>query len=79
MAASAQSRAERRHKQLIEKGIPATLSTLLQDLQARDARDAARAAAPLVPAEGAFVLDSTDLDIEQTVRIVLDRWRAPHG
>jgi cytidylate kinase len=79
LTASARSRAVRRHKQLIEKGIPATLSTLLQDLEARDARDAARAAAPLVPAEGAFVLDSTDLDIEQTVGIVLEQWRALQG
>ncbi len=76
LTASAESRAQRRYKQLIEKGIPANLSTLLQDLHERDARDQSRAAAPLVPAEGAFVLDSTHLDIQQTVGQVLEQWTA---
>lgn len=74
LTASAESRAERRHKQLIEKGIPANLSGLLQDLRERDARDASRAVAPLAPAEGAFVLDSTRLSIDETVDAVLGRW-----
>ena len=76
LTASAESRAERRYKQLIEKGISATLSSLLQDLRARDARDASRAVAPLAPAEGAYVLDSTSLTIDETVAKVLDRWAA---
>jgi cytidylate kinase len=76
LTASAESRAERRYKQLIEKGISANLPGLLSDLRERDARDASRATAPLVPAEGAFVLDSTDLDVDQTVRQVLERWAA---
>jgi cytidylate kinase len=76
LTASAESRAERRHKQLIEKGIPASLPSLLQDLRDRDARDASRAVAPLAPAEGAFVLDSTRLSVDETVDAVLERWQA---
>ena len=75
LTASAESRAQRRHKQLIEKGFSVSLADLLQDLQQRDARDSQRAAAPLVPAEGAFVLDSTLLSIDQTVRAVIGRYR----
>jgi cytidylate kinase len=74
LTASAESRAERRLKQLNEKGISANLSTLLQDLLERDARDSSRAASPLRAAEGAFVLDSTSLTPEQTVAAVLARW-----
>jgi cytidylate kinase len=48
----------------------------LQDLRERDARDASRAVAPLAPAEGALVLDSTGLSVEQTARQVLDGWAA---
>ena len=76
LTASAESRAQRRYKQLIEKGIPANLGTLLQDLLERDARDQSRATAPLVPAKGALVLDSTQLDIRQTVEQVLEQWAA---
>jgi cytidylate kinase len=76
LTASAESRAARRHKQLIDKGISASISSLLQDLRERDARDASRAVAPLAPAEGAFVLDSTSLDVDRTAGAVLDRWAA---
>jgi cytidylate kinase len=76
LTATAESRAERRYKQLIEKGISANLSSLLQDLRERDARDASRAIAPLVPAKDAYVLDSTELTIDETVKKVLDRWSA---
>jgi cytidylate kinase len=76
LTASAQSRAERRHKQLIEKGISASLSSLLQGLVERDARDATRPVAPLVPAQDAHVLDSTSLTVEQTVGRVLELWAA---
>ena len=76
LTASAESRALRRHKQLIEKGFSANLAGLLRDLNERDVRDTQRAAAPLKPAEGAFVLDSTSLDIDQTVQAVLkEYWR----
>ncbi|MEM1412212.1 MAG: (d)CMP kinase [Pseudomonadota bacterium] len=67
LTASAEARAERRHKQLKEKGESVNLPRLLQDLRARDARDASRAVAPLVPAEDAFVIDSTDLGIEKVL------------
>jgi cytidylate kinase len=76
LTASAESRAERRYKQLIEKGFSANLDGLLRDLRARDARDAGRTHAPLVAAEGAVVLDSTPLTVLQTVQAVLDRWSA---
>ncbi len=75
LTASAASRAQRRYKQLIEKGFSAKLSGLLRDLEERDARDSARAVAPLKPAEGALVLDSTYLSIEQTVEAVLEAYR----
>lgn len=76
LTASAEARAERRYKQLIEKGFSANLDGLLRDLRARDARDAGRSHAPLVAAEGAVVLDSTPLTVQQTVQAVLDRWSA---
>ncbi|MFZ9679494.1 MAG: (d)CMP kinase [Quisquiliibacterium sp.] len=75
LTASAASRAQRRYKQLIEKGFSANISDLLRDLEERDARDSARAVAPLKPAEGALVLDSTHLSIEQTVEAVLEAYR----
>ncbi len=77
LTATAESRAERRYKQLIEKGFSANLADLLRDLQQRDERDANRAVAPLRPAEGAVVIDSTHLDIDQTVAQVLKAYR--HG
>jgi len=45
-------------------------------LRARDARDAGRSHAPLVAAEGAAIIDSTSLSVQQTVQAVLDRWLA---
>jgi cytidylate kinase len=79
LTASAASRAERRYKQLIEKGISASLPGLLQDLQERDARDTSRALSPLQAAEGAVAIDSTQLDISQTVERVLQAWRRQGG
>lgn len=75
LTATARSRAERRYKQLIEKGFPANIDSLFRDLEARDARDAQRAEAPLVTAEGALVIDSTGLSVEATVEAVLDAHR----
>ncbi len=71
LTASAEARAERRYKQLIEKGNSASLPALVADMQARDARDTARAVAPLKPAPDALVLDTTDMDIESAVQAVL--------
>ena len=71
LTASVQARAERRYKQLIAKGISARMDVLLQDLQERDARDIQRAAAPLKQVEGAHLLDTSNLSIDQAVEQVL--------
>ena len=71
LTASAEARAERRYKQLIEKGISASLPALVADMQARDARDSARAVAPLKPAPDALLLDTTEMDVESAVQAVL--------
>jgi len=74
LTASAEERAKRRYKQLIDKGFDANLAALLQDLKERDARDAARGAAPLQQTADAVLLDTTHLDIQQAVQQVLDWW-----
>jgi 3-phosphoshikimate 1-carboxyvinyltransferase len=74
LTASAAQRAERRYKQLISKGIPATLHALRADLEARDARDSGRAVAPLKPAEDALLLDNSGQSVEQSVAQVLSWW-----
>ncbi len=79
LTASAEARAERRYKQLIEKGNSASLPALVADMQARDARDTARAVAPLKPAPDALLLDTTHMDIESAVRAVLDHYRSKSG
>lgn len=76
LTASAEARAERRHKQLIEKGISANISTLLQDLQERDARDAARSVAPLQKCADAELLETTQLTVEEAVQAVLDSYQS---
>jgi len=75
LTASVEARAGRRYKQLIGKGFSANMQDLLVDLQARDDRDTKRAIAPLAPAEGAFVLDTSDMNAEQAVDQVL-QWYA---
>jgi 3-phosphoshikimate 1-carboxyvinyltransferase len=74
LTASATQRAERRHKQLISKGISANIESLRADLEARDARDSSRPVAPLKPAEDALLLDNSAVTIEQSVAWVLDAW-----
>lgn len=76
LTASAAVRAERRHKQLKEKGIVATLDALLRDLNERDARDQARNVAPLQQGPDARLLDTTSLSIAEAVEQVLDWHRA---
>jgi 3-phosphoshikimate 1-carboxyvinyltransferase len=76
LTASAEARAERRYKQLKEKGMGANIAALLQDIRGRDERDSQRSAAPLQQAPGASLLDTTELNIEQAVQQVLDRYRA---
>ncbi len=72
LTATAEVRAERRYKQLIEKGMPANIAVLLQDLRERDARDSARAVAPLRKCADAVPLDTTDMSIEQAVHVVVE-------
>ncbi len=76
LTASADARAERRYKQLIEKGMSASLPALVADMQARDARDSGRAVAPLQPAPDALLLDTTELGVEAAVQAVLDHYRS---
>ncbi|NLF54150.1 MAG: bifunctional 3-phosphoshikimate 1-carboxyvinyltransferase/cytidylate kinase [Thauera phenolivorans] len=72
LTASAEARAERRYKQLIEKGLAASMIDLLQDLRERDARDAARTVAPLQQLPDAVLLDTTSMGVAQAVAFVLD-------
>jgi 3-phosphoshikimate 1-carboxyvinyltransferase len=76
LTASAAQRAERRHKQLISKGISTTLDSLRADLEARDARDSSRSVAPLKAAQDAYQLDNSSLSIEASVDQVLTWWQA---
>ena len=76
VTASAEERARRRYKQLIEKGNSVTLSSLLRDIQERDERDRDRAAAPLRPAADAVILDTTGMSIAASIRFVLERYQA---
>ena len=75
LTASVEARAQRRYKQLIDKGFSANMEDLLMDLQARDERDTHRAIAPLVPAEGAHVLDTSAMTADEAVETVL-KWYA---
>jgi 3-phosphoshikimate 1-carboxyvinyltransferase len=75
LTASLEARAERRYKQLKEKGIAATLAALLQDLRERDARDATRSAAPLRQSPGARPLDTTSMNAEQAAAQIVDWYR----
>lgn len=79
VTASAEERARRRHKQLIEKGNHVTLDSLLREIRDRDARDATRSAAPLKPAADAHILDTTTLSIEDAVAFVLEKYRQLQG
>ena len=76
LTASASQRAERRHKQLISKGISANIDTLRTALEARDARDSSRPVAPLKPAEDALLLDNSAVSVDQSVIWLLDAWEA---
>ncbi len=79
LTASAQERAQRRFKQLLEKGISVKFEDLLADLQARDARDTQRAVAPLKPVADSWVLDSSSLDIATVVSAIVQRFEALRG
>ncbi len=79
LSASDEARAERRYKQLIEKGLTANMVGLLQDLRERDARDTARSVAPLRMSADAALLDTTDMTLEQAVCALLDLIRQRVG
>jgi 3-phosphoshikimate 1-carboxyvinyltransferase len=76
LTASAEERARRRYKQLIEKGFNATLTTLLQDIRQRDARDSERSVAPLQKSVDAQVIDTTGLSIEEVVARILQWFKS---
>ncbi|MCM2971077.1 (d)CMP kinase [Larsenimonas suaedae] len=67
LTASADERARRRHRQLQEAGIHASLPDLLEEIKARDDRDMNRSSSPLVAAEDAVTLDTTELSIEDVI------------
>lgn len=71
LTATAAVRAQRRYKQLIDKGIDANLHALSRDLEQRDARDARRAVAPLAPAPDALLLDTTEKPLDEVVDVIL--------
>ena len=71
MTASAEERAQRRYKQLKDKGIDVNLPSLVKELRQRDERDMNRKTAPLKPASDAITIDTTKLDIEQVTKEVM--------
>ena len=75
LTASVECRAQRRHQQLISKGVSTTIDALRADLEARDQRDRSRAVAPLEPAQDALLLDCSGLTVEETVEQVLSWWQ----
>jgi CMP/dCMP kinase len=79
LTASVEERANRRYKQLKDKGIDVSLAALSRDIAARDKRDTERSVAPLRPADDARVLDSSHLTIDEVTRIVLDWVRETVG
>ena len=72
VTASVEKRAQRRLKELQDKGLEAIYATVLADMQERDERDRNRSVAPLVPAEDATVLDTSDLDADQAFAVALE-------
>ena len=75
LTASVGERADRRYKQLIEKGIPATIDGLLRDLKERDDRDSGRADAPLAVAPDALVIDTSGMSVSGAIRAVIAAYR----
>jgi cytidylate kinase len=71
LTASAEIRAQRRYKQLKDKGESVNLTRLFKEIKARDLRDQSRAVAPLRPAEDAVIIDSTELSIEEVLNRII--------
>ncbi len=74
LTASVEERALRRSKQLKEKGIETTMSTLIAEIDARDQRDSTRDHAPLKAADGALFIDSSSIDVDAVVKLVVDEF-----
>ena len=72
LTASAESRAERRVKQLQGMGLDVKISDILSNIQARDKRDMERTVAPLKPAEDAYIIDSSELNIDEVFKLMTD-------
>lgn len=72
LTASAESRAERRVKQLQGMGLDAKINHILANIQARDKRDMEREVAPLKPAKDAYIIDSSELTIDQVFKLMVD-------
>ncbi len=75
LTASADERAKRRYKQLIEKGINVNIKSLRKEIQERDERDMNRSASPLKPAEDAHIIDTSDLSIDEVFQEVMRLYR----
>ncbi|TVT74649.1 MAG: bifunctional 3-phosphoshikimate 1-carboxyvinyltransferase/cytidylate kinase [Denitromonas halophila] len=73
LTASVEARAQRRYKQLMEKGLPANIDSLSQELSERDARDAARSVAPLKKLPDAVLVETSDMTVDEAVRFVAER------
>ena len=78
VTASPEVRAQRRVRELLQRGMPAHYDDVLSDIRARDARDSSRAVAPLIPATDAIILDTSELDREgavaEAIRLVQERF-----
>lgn len=72
LTASAKNRAERRYRELVEKGMPADYDLILKEINERDKQDSTRAIAPLKKAEDAILLDNTGFSLEESVAAVMD-------
>ena len=71
VTASPETRARRRHKELLDRGEKSIYARVLQEAQERDARDSGREAAPLKPADDAIVLDTTEMDADAALAAAL--------
>jgi CMP/dCMP kinase len=79
LTASVEVRAQRRYKQLINKGVDVNLRALLQEIAARDERDSTRPVAPLVPAKDAILIDTSRMEADAVFALVLKEWFKPDG
>jgi cytidylate kinase len=76
LTARPEVRAERRHKQLKDKGINIPLEEVVEEVRARDRRDSSREVAPLLPAQDALIIDNSDQAVDVTVAEIIRKIRA---